>query len=75
VCGPHADYRRKEGRKEGRKTLNEKKRTNRERIKSSSSSFSSPGHEVRPINDLFRPHDCVHQVKIKVKGKVVPVLN
>jgi hypothetical protein len=23
---------------------------------------SSSGHEVRPINDLFRPHDCIHLV-------------
>jgi hypothetical protein len=21
--------------------------------------FPSSGHEVRPINDLFRPHDCI----------------
>jgi hypothetical protein len=25
----------------------------------SSSLSSSTGHEVRPINDLFRPHDCI----------------
>jgi hypothetical protein len=30
--------------------------------------FSS-GHEVRSINDLFRPHDCIH-----LKVKVVPLL-
>jgi len=24
-------------------------------------SFSS-GHDVRPINDLFRPHDCIRPV-------------
>jgi len=24
--------------------------------------LSSSGHEVRPINDLFRPHDCIRSV-------------
>jgi hypothetical protein len=37
---------------------------------------SSSGHEVRPINDLFRPHQCISPVKVKVEveGKVVLVL-
>jgi hypothetical protein len=26
------------------------------------SSSSSSGHEVIPINDLFRPHNCTHPI-------------
>jgi hypothetical protein len=33
-----------------------------EYFSSYSSSSSSSGHEVRPINDLFRPHDCIPPV-------------
>jgi len=32
---------------------------------------SSSGHEVRPINDLFRPHDCIRPVVSLVVVQVV----
>jgi hypothetical protein len=38
------------------------------------SASSTSGHEVRPLNDPFRPDDCFRLVKVKVKRKVVPVL-
>jgi len=31
-------------------------------LKSVNSSYSSSDHEVRPINDLFRPHDFIRPV-------------
>jgi hypothetical protein len=32
------------------------------------SSFSSPGHEVWPVNDLCRPHACILVVSLTVKS-------
>jgi hypothetical protein len=34
--------------------------------KNISSSSSSSGHDLRPINDLFRPHDFIQIVSLMV---------